>query len=50
MAQPGAQDALAPTSEAMQAAGLKIIARASADRPDHARGAIRTEHLVMAER
>ena len=42
-------DALYPTVEAMEAAGMHIIARASADRPDHARGATRTEHLVMGE-
>ena len=43
-------DALSPTVEALVAAGLKVIARASADRPDHARRTIRIEHLVMAER
>ena len=43
-------DALSPTVESMRAAGLNIVARASADRPDHARGAIRIEHMVMAER
>ncbi len=43
-------DALSPTVEAMRAAGLRVLARASADRPDHARGAIRTEHLVAAVR
>ena len=41
-------DALYPTTEAMQKAGLEIFARASADRPDHARNAIRIEHMVMA--
>jgi len=41
-------DALYPTTEAMKAAGLEIFARASADRPDHARNAIRIEHMVMA--
>ena len=40
-------DALYPTTEAMQASGLTIFARASADRPDHARNAIRIEHMVM---
>lgn len=40
-------DALYPTVEAMKACGLRIVARASADRPDHARKAIRIEHLVM---
>lgn len=43
-------DTLSPTADAIHEAGLEIIARASADRPDHARGAIRTEHLVMAEK
>jgi hypothetical protein len=43
-------DALFPTTEAMKAAGLEIIARASADRPDHARHATRTEHLVLGRR
>lgn len=41
-------DALYPTAEAMKRAGLKIFARSSADRPDHARNAIRIEHMVMA--
>ena len=40
-------DALFPTVEAMKNAGMKIVARASADRPDHARSTIRIEHLVM---
>jgi len=40
-------DALYPTTEAMKEAGLEIFARASADRPDHARNAIRIEHMVM---
>jgi DNA modification methylase len=43
-------DALFPTVEAMKAAGLEIVARASADRPDHARSAIRIEHLVMGRK
>ena len=43
-------DALGPTVEALRAAGLQVIARASADRPDHARGTERIEHLVLAER
>lgn len=43
-------DALFPTTEAMQAAGIEVIARASADRPDHARNAIRTEHLVLGRK
>ena len=43
-------DALFPTVEAMKKAGLEIAARASADRPDHARSAIRIEHLVMGVR
>jgi len=40
-------DALYPTVEAMKKSGMDIVARASADRPDHARSAIRIEHLVM---
>ena len=40
-------DALYPTVESMKKAGLEIVARSSADRPDHARSAIRIEHLVM---
>jgi DNA modification methylase len=43
-------DTLFPTVEALNRCGMKVIARASADRPDHARGAIRIEHLVLAER
>jgi hypothetical protein len=43
-------DALGPTVESLQAAGLTMVARASADRPDHARESIRIEHMVMAER
>ncbi len=43
-------DALGPTVEAMGDAGLQVLARASADRPDHARESIRIEHMVMAER
>jgi hypothetical protein len=43
-------DALSPTVEAMCAAGLRVIARASADRPDHARSAIRIEHIVLGEK
>ena len=43
-------DTLFPTVEALKRCGMKVIARASADRPDHARGAIRIEHLVLAER
>jgi hypothetical protein len=42
-------DTLGPTVEAMQAAGLTVIARASADRPDHARERIRIEHFVVGE-
>jgi len=42
-------DALGPTVEALRASGLKIVARASADRPDHARQSVRIEHLVLAE-
>lgn len=40
-------DTLDTTVRAMEAAGMFIYARASADRPDHARGDIRTEHIVM---
>ena len=40
-------DALFPTVEAMKNSGMKIVARSSADRPDHARSTIRIEHLVM---
>ena len=43
-------DALGPTVEAFNRAGLTVIGRASADRPDHAREAVRIEHMVMAER
>jgi len=43
-------DALGPTVESFKECGLKVVARASADRPDHAREAIRIEHMVMAER
>lgn len=43
-------DALHPTVEAMEAAGLRNLARASADRLDHAREVIRIEHIVMAEK
>jgi hypothetical protein len=43
-------DTLSPTVEAMEAAGLEIAARASADRPDHARDTTRTEHLVLGRR
>ena len=43
-------DALSPTIEALRDAGATVIARASADRPDHARNRIRTEHLIVAER
>ena len=43
-------DTLFPTVEALKRCGMKVVARASADRPDHARGAIRIEHLVLAER
>ena len=43
-------DTLGPTVEAMKAAGLEVVARASADRPDHARDTVRTEHLVLAEK
>jgi len=43
-------DALQPTSIALEEAGLVLRARASADRPDHAREAIRIEHLVLASK
>ena len=43
-------DTLSPTIEAMRDAGLTIRARASADRPDHARQTIRTEHIVLAQK
>ncbi len=43
-------DALFPTVEAMEQSGMKILARASADRLDHAREVIRIEHLVLAEK
>ena len=41
-------DALQPTTLALEEAGLVVRARASADRPDHAREALRIEHLVLA--
>lgn len=44
-----AVDTLGPTIEALESAGLDIAARASADRPDHARDTVRTEHLVLAQ-
>ncbi len=43
-------DTLGPTVEAMQRSGLEVAARASADRPDHARDTIRTEHLILGRR
>ena len=43
-------DTLFPTVEALKQCGMRVLARASADRPDHARGAIRIEHLVLAEK
>ena len=43
-------DALYPTVESMKESGLQIVARASADRPDHARQSIRIEHLVMGRK
>lgn len=43
-------DALGPTVEAMRLAGLEIVARASADRADHARDTLRTEHIVLGEK
>jgi len=43
-------DTLAPTLEAVEEASLTVVARASADRPDHARQRVRTEHLVLAQK
>ena len=43
-------DALGPTVESIRGSGLQVVARASADRPDHARETIRIEHMIMAER
>ncbi len=43
-------DTLSPTIESLRNAGTRILGRASADRPDHAREAIRTEHIVLASR
>ena len=43
-------DTLGPTVESLRAAGLQIVARASADRVDHAREAVRIEHMVMAQK
>ncbi len=43
-------DALQPTTDAMEAAGVDVVARASADRPDHARDTIRIEHLVLGRK
>jgi hypothetical protein len=43
-------DTLGPTVEAMKRAGLQVVARASADRPDHARDTLRTEHLVLGQK
>ncbi len=43
-------DTLSPTIEALRKAGARIRGRASADRPDHARDTIRTEHIVLASR
>lgn len=43
-------DTLSVTVEAMRNAGLDIIARASADRPDHARDRVRIEHIVLGEK
>lgn len=41
----GTVDTSAPTEEAARKAGLVSVARASVDRPDHARGAVRAEHV-----
>jgi DNA modification methylase len=43
-------DTLSPTVESLRTAGLNIVARASADRADHAREMVRIEHMVMAQR
>jgi DNA modification methylase len=43
-------DTLSVTVEAMREAGLRPVARASADRPDHARDSVRIEHIVLAEK
>jgi hypothetical protein len=43
-------DTLGPTVDALREAGLTIVARASADRPDHARASVRIEHLVLAQK
>jgi len=43
-------DTLSVTVEAMRDAGLVPVARASADRPDHARDSVRIEHIVLAEK
>lgn len=43
-------DALFPTVESLEGAGMRVLARASADRVDHARQVIRIEHLVVAEK
>jgi hypothetical protein len=42
-------DTLSPTVEALLVAGARVLGRASADRPDHAREVLRTEHLVLAQ-
>ncbi|RME28930.1 MAG: hypothetical protein D6798_01280, partial [Deltaproteobacteria bacterium] len=43
-------DALQPTVQALEDAGVEVVARASADRPDHARNTIRIEHLVLGRK
>lgn len=43
-------DALFPTVESLELCGMRVLARASADRLDHAREVIRIEHLVLAEK
>jgi hypothetical protein len=43
-------DTLSPTIDAMRTAGLTILARASADRPDYARNTLRTEHMVAGQK
>jgi hypothetical protein len=46
----GSVDALGPSTIAAEQAGLRMLACASLARPDHARGAVRWEHVVACER
>jgi len=46
----GAIDAYSPTHDAAAAVGLREVARASLERPDHARDASRWEHVVAFRR